>query len=365
MVDKIDEIAMSLIESAEVGDNARIREIRLKSSDTFIKAIHSKKFQWDFIHSITDLDQDSIATLVECGVDLNRHENVGYAPNGIFPLDRCISRNKHDRARDLLELGADPNICESLNSVCYMDQGPESQIAMAQLLIDFGADVNQPLPNLPGMTPLLRALEKGHTELAEFLISKGAVMPDLPEPPPELNLETFQERLEMVCTDYWNVIRKKFPAERFCLFGLETDSDFVILNPLLDSEGAIDRDAANRRQGHSYVARVSLDCDSEFYGQEKEVFDALSGELNSKFGVNEGRWARSRRIKKLLGIFESALMNLDGKGVFGTGADRERIILLISIIDADRGEWGTMLKAAKRLNPANVFNQFQASLQLR
>ena len=204
---------------------------------------------------------------------------------------------------------------------------------------------------------------EGSTELAEFLISKGAVMPEFPDvEQAELNLDTFDARLEKACLDYWDAARKKFPTESFCLFGLETDSDFVILNPLLDSEGAVERDAANRRTGASFVARVSLDSDSEFYGHGKEHFDQLSSELNSRYGVEEGRWARSRRIKKLLGIFESTLKKLDAQGLFGVGPDRERIILLISIIDADKSEWNTMLKVAQRLNPVSVFKQFKNSL---
>ncbi len=324
-------------------------------------------FQTSFSYYVLGIAPETLGVLVQLGLDLNRHDNEGYAPGGTYPLDSCIHRRKFETARLLLQNGADPNLCNALNTVSYMGDEATSadQIAMAQLLIDYGADVNREFPTLPGFTPLLRALEKGHTELAGFLIFKGAVMPDLPEPQPELNLDTFQARLEKACIDYWDTMRNRFSNERFCLFGLATDSDFVILSPLLDSEGAVERDASNRRSGQSYVARVSLDCDSEFFGQGKEIFDEMCGELNSRYGASEGRWARSRRLKKLLGIFEESLKNLDAKGMFGTGPERERIILLISIIDADRGEWNTMLKVAKRLNPANVFNQFKASLRLR
>lgn len=304
-----------------------------------------------------------IATLVDLGVSLNQHDSHGFAPDGIFPLDSCILREDVDRATFLLGLGADPNLCNGLFTLCSMNKNPELRIPIAELLISFGADVNQGLPNIPGYTPLGRAMDSGHQDLVEFLISKGAVPPIIPDlEVVPLDLATFQTRLEEACTKCWQDVQLKYPSEKFCLFGLETDSDFVIVNPLLDSEAAIDRDAEERRPSQYYVARVSLDSDAEFYGQQH--LSRLSDDLNSQYGRSEGFFARYRRIRRLAKIFEGALSNLDKRGLFGTGAERERIILLVSIIDADRGEWNQMLKIAKRLNPKKVFEEFKKTLAL-
>lgn len=363
MVDTIKQVIKLLESFADSNCSSEIRRLNSEIPEDFNDAIQSHQFRREFTMSITYYDRETISTLCELGVNINEHDNTGFAPSGTYPLTACIHAADFDRAKLLLDLGADPNLCSGLNSVSYLDDGPESQIAMAQLLIDYGADVNLELPKMPGVNPLVRALEKGHEELAAFLVSKGAVIPEVSlVEKPELDLATFQTRLEKACRECWASVATKFPKEHFCLFGLETDSDFVILNPLFDSEGAIDRDRANRRNGDSYVARVSLDSDSEFYGEGREFFDALSDELNSMFGVSESRLQRRNRIKSITKIFEAALKNLDQDGVFGLGPSREKIILLISIIDADEAEWKAMLKLAKRLNPKGVFLEFKNSL---
>lgn len=234
---------------------------------------------------------------------------------------------------------------------------------MAALLIEHGVDVNQDNPNIPGYKPILQAMDSKDPALVEFLISKGAVMPEIPvREEIRLDLDTFQARLEEACTKCWQEVQTKFPDEKFCLFGVETDSDFVIINPLFDSEGAIDRDSKKRRAGTSYVARISLDSDSEFYRLGEEHLDRLSAELNSQYGAEESPAKRKKRIKRLSQMFEGALKKLDQTGLFGHGAERDRIILMVSIIDADDDEWNLMLEIAERLNPKNVYEAFRNSL---
>lgn len=112
------------------------------------------------------------------------------------------------------------------------------------------------------------------------------------------------------------------------------------------------------------MARVYLDCDAEYYGQCREHLGRLSKELNCRDGEFESFFGRWLRIRRLRTIFEAALKRLDQLGLFGTGSERERIILLLSIIDADRREWNHMLKIAKRLNPPKVFEAFKKTLAM-
>lgn len=51
-----------------------------------------------------------------------------------------------------------------------------------------------------------------------------------------------------------------------------------------------------------------------------------------------------------------ALSDLDAEGLFGTGADRERLLLTVIFADSDR-DWTT--SSAKRLNPKATFKRFQ------
>ena len=87
----------------------------------------------------------------------------------------------------------------------------------------------------------------GKPRLVEFFRSGAAKVPELPdESELKLDLTTFQTRLEKTCRVCWNTIRGEFPGDTICMFGLETDSDRVILNALLDSEEAIKRESRNR-----------------------------------------------------------------------------------------------------------------------
>lgn len=356
-------LAHEIMKAAEVGNTAELLELRRQQHSLLRVALHQHAFQMWFRFNICSLKEGIISELVELGVDLNRHENQGYAPGGSHPLTTAILRENLQRGKFLLELGADPNICNGLFAVCSIKDRSAVRIPMAELLIEHGANVNRELPTIPGYTPLGCAMDSGHQDLVDFLISKGAMLPVIPEREViRLDLDTIQTRLEDACEKCWLDVRKKFPEEKFCLFGLETDGDFVIVNPLFDSEGAIDRDSAARRPSPYHFARVSLDSDAEFYGQQH--LSRLSDELNSQYGRSEGFFARYRRIRRLAKIFEVALSNLDKRGLFGTGAERERIILLVSIIDADRGEWNQMLKIVKRLNPKKVFEEFKKTLAL-
>ena len=356
-------LAHEIMKAAESEDVADIGKFRQLDPTLLEAALHQHAFQRWFRFNICSLQEDIILALVGLGVDLNRHENQGYAPGGSYPLATAVLRGDLQRATFLLKQGADPNICLGLFSVSSISENTAVRIPMTELLIEYGADVNRELPTIPGYTPLGRAMDSGHEDYVEYLISKGAVLPVIPEREViRLDLDTIQTRLEDACEKCWLDVREKFPEEKFCLFGLETDSDFVIVNPLFDSEGAIDRDSAARRPSPYHFARVSLDSDAEFYGQQH--LSRLSDELNSQYGQAEGFFARYRRIRRLAKIFEGALSNLDKRGLFGTGAERERIILLVSIIDADRGEWNQMLKIAKRLNPKKVFEEFKKTLAL-
>jgi Ankyrin repeats (many copies)/Ankyrin repeat len=182
LVDK--SILKKLILSAiECNDVHQLKQLFAESPTDFGLAMKTHSFQTNFSYYVLQIAPETLGVLVQLGLDLNRHDNEGYAPDGTYPLGSCIHRRNLEMARLLLQNGADPNLCDALNTVSYMGEKatPADQIAMAQLLLDYGADINRVLPKLPGFTPLLRALEKGHTELAEFLISKGAVMPEFPD----------------------------------------------------------------------------------------------------------------------------------------------------------------------------------------
>lgn len=264
----------------------------------------------------------------------------------------------------LLELGANPNTNCAILSVSYSGSQAK-QIEIVDLLVEYGVDLNQSPEQMPGLTALVKAIDGQLPDLAKHLRSRGATLPIwLGEAEtPELDLGTFQSRLVTACRKCWLAANEKLPDETFCMFGLETDSNFHLVRPLFDSEQAILRDEKNRLSGGSFVTRVSLDSDAEFHGLCESHLDELSGELNSMLGVEESIRKRASRIRKLAKIFEATLKELDREKLFGSGAARERIVLLVSIIDADENEWKQMLKIVKRLNPKTVFDAFAAKIE--
>ena len=321
------------------------------------EVVQSRAFRSELVMFAPMLKERALKSLVEIGADFNRHD-AGDAPDGVYALDACIIRNCYLNTKVLLENGADPNICFALHALPYLDD-PKDQIRMCELLLDHGADIHISPDSLPGYTPILKAIENNALELVEYLKSRGAIEPDFDAIEERtLDLDTFQTRLESACREFWRAMQDEYPTETFCLFGLETDSDFVIVNGLVDTEEAVDRDQRKRKKVDSYIARVSLDSDSEFYGKAEPYLNELSLELNSVNEQEESDRETTKRIKQTKKILESTLKSLDNEGLFGTGKEREKIILLVSIIDADDGEWKTMISIAKRLNPRSVYKQY-------
>lgn len=338
------------------------RKQRASSLVDFQKAIRTNLVERAFIDASPNLPPETIKQFVELGINPNRHYIEGLEPevSGYvfhYPLNECIILNCWHQVKALLESGADPNRADALASVANLRGGPASQLKMAKLLLDSGADVNK-IRN--GYSPLSCAVKEGRTELANYLRKKGAI--EIAGSDLTLDLSTLQARLEAASTLCWNSAVDTYPDERFCLFGLETDSSFVMLTPLFDSENAIERDKLNRRKFDSHIGKVSLDYDAEFYGLGKEHFDAIAKELNSCYSKPCSDDIEEKRINAIKQIFEATLANLDRAGLFGSLKERDNILLLVSIIDADVFEWEYMLNVAKKLNPPSVYQRFVNSL---
>jgi ankyrin repeat protein len=129
----------------------------------------------------------------------------GQDPDGMNALLFAIINGHYDMAALLLELGADPNVADSagtaalyatvdMNTLQFMHGRPPtkpsgrlSAAGLVQVLLDYGADPNQPLKtpmlrrynnasnqNLgTGTTPLMRAAKSGDVALMRLLIAYG------------------------------------------------------------------------------------------------------------------------------------------------------------------------------------------------
>ena len=109
----------------------------------------------------------------EVGEDLAKQDANDYTA-----LNFAVLFGKLENARALLELGADADLGYPLFSV--LSKHVEDPMAMATLLISYGADVNQ-LVIEEGMPPrniLTEAEDYEDEEMIEFLRSQGAKLPD-------------------------------------------------------------------------------------------------------------------------------------------------------------------------------------------
>lgn len=106
--------------------------------------------------------------LVERGADVNAQTVLGP------PLMAAMGKNKIDLLRLLLDAGANPN----------SDGGSEPALNVAvnlgcldcvKALVEAGADVNAKAED--GKTPLHLAKRRGQRELADYLMSRGVVLP--------------------------------------------------------------------------------------------------------------------------------------------------------------------------------------------
>jgi hypothetical protein len=167
-----------------------------------------------------------------------------------------------------------------------------------------------------------------------------------------IDYEAFLPRLVAGLRKAWQEVRQQRPNETFYLFGLETDSDITDLNPLCNTEEEY------RAQGGTPEPSVDKwigwpDEESDLFRAGKKHTDALAREVNRyvfEDHSKDPKGAFLERKKRLLKIFEQALVQLDQEGFFGTGKKRHQVLLKIEFVDPSEAEWKHMLKVIKRIN---------------
>ncbi|HXG11201.1 MAG TPA: ankyrin repeat domain-containing protein, partial [Gemmataceae bacterium] len=108
-----------------------------------------------------------IRWLIARGADVNEQDS-----NDWTGLCWAVSYGRYDIAKVLLECGADPHLHCAIFHV--VDEDVQDPVALAKLLLDYGADINQPflVEGLPPRTVLSEAIERGRTDLVKFLKSR-------------------------------------------------------------------------------------------------------------------------------------------------------------------------------------------------
>src|SRR5689334_10975583 len=92
---------------------------------------------------------------------------------GSNDLHEAVKANDAERVRALLHSGADPNFRDPLGSTPLHDAAWNGYREIAELLIEYHADVNARHLEA-GSTPLHYAIIKDHPEIVELLLDHGA-----------------------------------------------------------------------------------------------------------------------------------------------------------------------------------------------
>ncbi|HKA06777.1 MAG TPA: ankyrin repeat domain-containing protein [Gemmataceae bacterium] len=149
-------------------DTDAMRRIRRQEPDLFpkLRADH----RWIVCDAARKSSPEAVRDLIELGAPIDERDS-----NLFTGLCWAVSCGRYEVARVLLECGADPNLDCPLFRVASSDK-VQDRIAMAKLLLDHGADVNQPflVEDMPPRNALSEAIKRGHSELAEFLVARGA-----------------------------------------------------------------------------------------------------------------------------------------------------------------------------------------------
>jgi len=166
-----------------------------------------------------------------------------------------------------------------------------------------------------------------------------------------IDYESFLSRLVAGLRKAWQEARAQRGDETFYMFGVQTDSDVTVLTPFCQTH---EQYSAERGDAEAPIEKWAVNQDSQLFGAGGKYTSDLEAELNGyvfEDHSDEPPSAFEERRAKLLAVFETALRTLDAEGLFGAADERDQVLSLVDIVDADEGEWEYMLGAMRRINP--------------
>ncbi len=105
----------------------------------------------------------AVRRLVRHGADVNAKDSTG-----LTALQMAIIKDQHGTVKEMLQLGADPNVHTGKhNQTALHTAALQGNAAIVQLLLAHGADPNA--KGNDGITPLLLAANQGHLGVARLL----------------------------------------------------------------------------------------------------------------------------------------------------------------------------------------------------
>jgi hypothetical protein len=180
-------------------------------------------------------------------------------------------------------------------------------------------------------------------------------------PTTTVSLDDIRAALRTAAEKFLRAIRKEHPGETLYGFLFEISCEGF------SAHGAVATEEGLRRYAKEYAAKHGGDAAqlrAEFRWGSTE--DAWYQQPDSAFAAVNRLLARAERDKLYelyAGVLEAlcidVLKELDAAGTFGTGVDRERVVLGVCYIGGDNSE-KEFLGWAKQVNPPKVFKRLKA-----
>ena len=160
-------------------------------------------------------------------------------------------------------------------------------------------------------------------------------------------------------------LRRAHPEETFYAFALYTDDGWMTIVPSANSEEGFQRAISSEPDQTSHHAYRWSTAEWAYEAAGNEHFDAANELLNASSAdeepddsdeTEEVRLYREQGDALIASMVEG-LRLLDAEGFFGTGEERGRVTLFVSISDSDEAEEVETI-SARQLNPPNVAAAF-------
>jgi hypothetical protein len=178
-----------------------------------------------------------------------------------------------------------------------------------------------------------------------------------------LNFDWLRADVKAAATVAIEELRAAHPGEQFYTFALCTDDGVAGISPAANTEEHLAKRTAEYNYRKSaeinYLRWSTGEWAYEGFGWNhfKPSYDAMMAVRHPPEGDDDPFPVYRRRVLQLM---IDVLADLDADGVFGRGADRERVTLLCSVSDTDN-PLALLDRSARALNPPPVVARYDAT----
>jgi hypothetical protein len=154
-------------------------------------------------------------------------------------------------------------------------------------------------------------------------------------------------------------LRKAHPDEEFYAYALYTDSDAGTVCPAANSlrefAKAVSQESDLSAADLAYYKWATSEWAYEF--GKASYFKEISAQLMASVLALENQANHATFKRNVAASMTGALKKLDADGFFGVGAEREKLVLFISVTDDDSAE-SVENESARLLNPKSAYERF-------